>query len=491
MPVQRVAALEQPGRLRAARPRRRSGARRARLLVGRSPRGRAAGGRRPARRDRRGRRRARDDGVEDAALAWVVGPLARGDLARVEDESVVVRRALVTLDRCLQMYKTGQIPSCVARVGSRTHIALGAGSDNVVCGGRESAGQLSLDRSSERTRNAQPTVLPHPWQLIELVRHSQVRSTCSSSPPHAASRGSNVSELLGAASVEKRTMCGLRRRTACARAGVHNGQLSHRVTTRKGSRNGSERRSRRTHPHAAVGQERVARRTADVVHSVDRRRRLGLPWRRRTERTWRREVRRRRLLARDCQRTSVEVFVLAVRPLDRQRRGRRRRRGGGLRWPRGEVGRGRVKVHRLGGSRRGGGLGGARRGLWRVEDVAVHRARVQHGDGSVGEARITHRDREDARKGEGAREAGRGRARGTGRERERGGWEGVSPRVCGVQLELCAGCVLVQQAGVRGRGAFQVRGGRSSRRRSDEVARSVESSRSPECRRRGNSDSNL
>lgn len=56
----------------------------------------------------------------------------------------------------------------------------------------------------ERTKaNSQPTVLPQPWQLIELVKQLQVRSTWSSSPTSA---GQNVSEFAGTASVEKRTM---------------------------------------------------------------------------------------------------------------------------------------------------------------------------------------------------------------------------------------------------------------------------------------------
>lgn len=56
-----------------------------------------------------------------------------------------------------------------------------------------------------------PTVLPHPWQFIEDVKHSQVRSTWSCE----TSSGQNVVELDGDESVLKRIMCGLRRSTAC------------------------------------------------------------------------------------------------------------------------------------------------------------------------------------------------------------------------------------------------------------------------------------
>lgn len=54
----------------------------------------------------------------------------------------------------------------------------------------------------ERRYDVQPTVLPQPLQFNELVKHSQVRSTCSSS----VESGQNVSVFEGRASVEKRTM---------------------------------------------------------------------------------------------------------------------------------------------------------------------------------------------------------------------------------------------------------------------------------------------
>jgi hypothetical protein len=156
--------------------------------------------------------RGRDnDGIVNASFSWIVRPFARRDLVVVENESVMVGGSLMLLYGVLKFREAQSARCSVAHRGETrqrltVHFEHGATMWSEVEGNGAksvSVGIANLGKEKARTPDSHPMIRPQPWQAIDDVKQSHVRSTCSSS---TVSSGHEVSALHGGASVEKRTI---------------------------------------------------------------------------------------------------------------------------------------------------------------------------------------------------------------------------------------------------------------------------------------------